>query len=66
MKNQTCLRERSAGVEGHIKAVGELHVRTGLIASEIAALKPGHIRGGYLHIESSIARELEKDELKNT
>lgn len=40
-------------------------VLTGLIASEIAALKPRHIRDGSLYIEESIAREVEKDDLKN-
>src|ERR1039457_1709668 len=37
---------------------------TGLIASEIAALKPYHIRDGYLNIEESVVRDVEKDDLK--
>jgi integrase len=36
------------------------------MASEIAALKPHHVRDGYLYIEESIVREVEKSALKNT
>ena len=46
--------------------VAKLMVLTGLIASEIAALKPQHIRDGYLYVEESIVRDVEKDELKNS
>jgi integrase len=47
------------------RPVTKLMVLTGMIASEIAAIKRQHIRDGYLHIEESIVREVEKDELKN-
>jgi integrase len=41
-------------------------VLTGLMASEIAALKPLHIRDDILFVEQSIVRGREKDELKNS
>lgn len=44
--------------------VAKLMVLTGLMASEIAALKASHIRDGYLYIEESIVRKIKKDDLK--
>ena len=34
--------------------VAKLMVLTGLIASEIAALKSGHVRDGYLYVDYQI------------
>jgi len=51
-------------MEPFYRPVAKLMMLTGLIASEIAALKQSHIRDGYLHIEESIVREVEKDDLK--
>lgn len=53
-------------MEEFYRPVAQLMVLTGLIASEVAALKPQHIRDGYLYIEESIVRDVEKDELKNS
>ena len=47
------------------KPVSELMVMTGLMASEIAALKTCHIRNGYLYIELSVVKGVESDNLKN-
>lgn len=47
------------------KPVSKLMVMTGLMASEIAALKTCHIRNGYLYIELSVVKGVESDELKN-
>lgn len=47
------------------RPVAKLMILTGMMASEIAALKKCHIRHGYLYIEESIVREIEKDDLKN-
>jgi integrase len=55
-----------ANMDEYYHPVSKLMVLTGLIASEIAAIKPQHIRNGYLYIEESIVREVEKDSLKNT
>lgn len=51
-------------MEPYYRPVAKLMVITGVIASEIAALKKSHIRDGYLYIEESIVRKVEKDELK--
>jgi integrase len=51
-------------MEPYYRPVVKLMMLTGLIASEIAALKKSHIRDGYLYIEESIVREIEKDDLK--
>ena len=55
-----------AGMAEYYRPVAKLMVLTGLMASEVAALKKSHIRDGYLHIEESIVREIEKDWLKNS
>ena len=52
-------------MDEYYRPVAKLMVLTGLMASEIAALKPEHIRDGYLYIEESIVRQVAKDELKN-
>ena len=36
------------------------------LAPCLAALKPEHIRDGYLYIEESIVRKVAKDALKNS
>ncbi|WP_129126912.1 site-specific integrase [Geomonas oryzae] len=51
-------------MEPHYRPVAKLMVLTGMIASEIAALKKSHIREGYLYVEQSIVRGEESDELK--
>ena len=51
-------------MEPHYRPVAKLMVLTGMIASEIAALKISHIREGYLYVEQSIVRGEESDELK--
>jgi integrase len=48
----------------YYRPVAKLMILTGLIASEIAALKKVHIRDGYLWVEQSIVRGEESDELK--
>lgn len=54
-----------AAMDEFYHPVATLMVMTGMIASEIAAIKPQHIRDGYLYIEESIVRDTEKDTLKN-
>lgn len=54
-----------AAMDEYYHPVATLMVMTGMIASEIAAVKPQHIRDGYLYIEESIVRDTEKDTLKN-
>jgi integrase len=51
-------------MEAYYRPVAKLMVITGMIASEIAALKKSHIRDGYLYVEQSIVRGEESDELK--
>ena len=53
-------------MEPYYRPVAKLMVLTGLMASEVAALKPHHIRDGILYVEQSIVRGREKDELKNS
>lgn len=53
-------------MEPYYRPVAKLMVLTGLMASEIAALKPAHVRDGNLYVEQSIVRGREKDELKNS
>ena len=53
-------------MEPYYRPVAKLMVLTGLMASEIAALRPAHMRDGILFIEQSIVRGREKDELKNS
>lgn len=53
-------------MEHYYRPVAKLMVLTGLMASEIAALRPCHIRNGLLIVERSIVRGREKDELKNS
>jgi len=53
-------------MEPFYRPVTKLMVLTGLMASEVAALKPNHMKGGFLHVEQSIVRGREKDELKNS
>lgn len=48
----------------YYRPVAKLMILTGMMASEIAALKRSHIRDGYLFIEESIVRGVEDDELK--
>lgn len=48
----------------YYRPVAKLMILTGIIASEIAALKKSHIRNGYLYVEESIVRGVEDDELK--
>ncbi|MBW4054977.1 MAG: tyrosine-type recombinase/integrase [Proteobacteria bacterium] len=55
-----------ASMDEFYRPVTKLMVLTGLMASEIAALKASHIRDGYLYIEESIVRNVAKDELKNS
>jgi len=55
-----------ANMDVFYRPVAKLMVLTGLMASEIAALKPHHIRDGYLYIEESIVRKVEKDDLKTS
>lgn len=52
-------------MDPYYRPVTKLMMLTGLIASEIAALKRSHIRDGYLYIEEAVVREIEKDEPKN-
>lgn len=54
-----------AAMDEYYQPIAKLMVLTGLIASEIAAIKRQHIRDGYLYIEESIVRDVEKDDLKN-
>lgn len=51
-------------MEPFYRPVAKLMVVTGMIASEIAAVKKSHIRDGYLYIEQSIVRGEESDSLK--
>jgi integrase len=51
-------------MEPYYRPVAKLMVLTGLIASEIAALRKSHIRDGYLYVEQSIVRGEESDSLK--
>ena len=51
-------------MEPYYRPVAKLMILTGLIASEIAALKKSHLRDGFLHVEQSIVRGEESDELK--
>lgn len=51
-------------MDPYYRPVAKLMMLTGIIASEIAALKKSHIRDGYLYIEESIVRGVEDDELK--
>jgi integrase len=53
-------------MDPYYRPVAKLMVLSGLMASEIAALRPHHIRDGYLHIEESIVRKVAKDTLKNS
>jgi integrase len=53
-------------MEPFYRPVTKLMVLTGLMASEIADLRPYHIRDGILCVERSIVRGREKDELKNS
>lgn len=53
-------------MEPFYRPVAKLMVLTGLMASEVAALKPNHMKDGFLHVEQSIVRGREKDELKNS
>lgn len=55
-----------SSMDEYYRPVAKLMVLTGLMASEIAALKSSHIRDGYLCIEESIVRKVAKDELKNS
>jgi integrase len=48
----------------YYRPVAKLMILTGMMASEIAALKKSHIRDGYLHVEESIVRGVEDGELK--
>ncbi|ABK99983.1 Arm DNA-binding domain-containing protein [Pelobacter propionicus] len=59
-------QELLAGMDANYRPVAKLMVLTGLMASEIAALKPRHIRDGHLYIEESIVRKVEKDDLKTS
>jgi len=53
------------GRHGRIfRTVAKLMRLTGMMASEIAALKKTHIRDGYFYVEESIVRGVEDDELK--
>lgn len=52
-------------IDTFYKPVTELMVMTGLMASEIAALKTCHIRNGYLYIQLSVVKGVESDNLKN-
>lgn len=51
-------------MDPYYRPVAKLMVLTGLMASEIAALKARHIQDGYLYIEESIVRRVKKDDLK--
>ena len=51
-------------LEPYYRRVTRLMVLTGMIASEIAALKKSHIRDGFLYVEQSIVRGEESDALK--
>jgi integrase len=51
-------------IEEHYKPVTKLMVLTGLMASEIAGIKPDCIRNGYLHVECSVVKGRESAELK--
>jgi len=51
-------------IEEHYKPVTKLMVLTGLMASEIAGIKPDCIRNGYLYIECSVVKGRESAELK--
>lgn len=53
-------------IDPYYRPVTELMVLTGLMASEIAGLKPQHVQNGMLYVEKSIVRGKEKDTLKNT
>lgn len=55
-----------AAMDEFYHPVAKLMVLTGMIASEISAIKRQHIRDGYLYVEESIVRDVEKDELKNS
>ncbi|WP_052263395.1 tyrosine-type recombinase/integrase [Geobacter pickeringii] len=51
-------------MELYYRPVAKLMVLTGMIASELAALKKTHIRDGFLYVEQSIVRGEESDSLK--
>jgi integrase len=51
-------------MDPYYRPVAKLMVLTGLMASEIAALKASHNQNGYLYIEESIARKVKKDDLE--
>lgn len=51
-------------MEPYYRPVAKLMVITGMIASEIAALKKSHIRDGYVYVQQSIVKGEESDELK--
>ncbi|WP_224961280.1 tyrosine-type recombinase/integrase [Geomonas subterranea] len=51
-------------MEPYYRPVAKLMILTGLIASEIAALKKSHVHDGHLWVEQSIVRGEESDELK--
>lgn len=53
-----------AAMEPFYRPVARLMNLTGLMASEVAALRPESIREGYLHIERSVVRGVESAELK--
>lgn len=53
-----------ASIPAHYQPVVKLMVLTGLMASEIASLRPQSIRNGYLYIEASVVRGVESEELK--
>lgn len=53
-------------MEEYYRPVAKLMVLTGLMASEIAGLKPHHIKDGDLYIEESIVKKVEKGDLKNS
>jgi integrase len=48
----------------HYRPMVGLMIRTGMSQSEISGLKKSAVRGGYLYIENSIVRNVEKDYLK--
>lgn len=52
-------------IERYYQPVTKLMVLTGIIASEIAALKPHHIRNGSIYVEEAIVKSREKDCPKN-
>ncbi|MGA2732976.1 MAG: hypothetical protein ABSG35_10325 [Syntrophobacteraceae bacterium] len=42
------------------RGVAEVMIRTGMIGSEIAGLKQGHIYDGSIHVQDSIVRGVER------